>query len=153
MAAARGPEPRRRPATARCGQLFPDALGFVSRDELERAASTRAAVVVVPVAQRGLRRRLRGGDGARQAGRRRAPPAASLDLVRRRRDRACSSSRGDPTALRAAIDRLLADPALRKRLGAAARAWIIELCSWDKVIAETIETYEHAVGAAKSRSK
>ena len=34
---------------------------------------------------------------------------------------------------------------LRKRLGENARAWITELCSWDKVIAETIETYEQAL--------
>ena len=56
---------------------------------------------------------------------------------------------GNPKELRAAIDRLLADPALRKRLGENARAWITELCSWDKVIAETIETYEQALGQAR----
>ena len=39
-------------------QLFPDALGFISRAELEERFN-RAAVVVGSVAQRGLRRRLR----------------------------------------------------------------------------------------------
>jgi glycosyltransferase involved in cell wall biosynthesis len=53
---------------------------------------------------------------------------------------------GDPVALRAAIDRLLADPGLRGRLGAAARARIAELCGWDRVIDRTLEAYEAAVG-------
>jgi 2-deoxystreptamine N-acetyl-D-glucosaminyltransferase/2-deoxystreptamine glucosyltransferase len=53
---------------------------------------------------------------------------------------------GEPAALRAAIDRLLADPGLRGRLGAAARARIAELCGWDRVIDRTLEAYEAAVG-------
>lgn len=53
---------------------------------------------------------------------------------------------GDPAALRAAIDRLLADPELRQRLGAAARLRIEELCGWDRVIDRTLEAYEAAVG-------
>jgi glycosyltransferase involved in cell wall biosynthesis len=53
---------------------------------------------------------------------------------------------GDPAALRAAIDRLLADPELRQRLGTAARLRIEELCGWDRVIDRTLEAYEAAVG-------
>lgn len=53
---------------------------------------------------------------------------------------------GDPAALRAAIDRLLADPELRQRLGTAARLRIEELCGWDRVIDRILEAYEAAVG-------
>ncbi len=53
---------------------------------------------------------------------------------------------GNPKELRAAIDRLLADPVLRKRLGENARRWITELCSWDHVLDATIKTYEQALG-------
>jgi glycosyltransferase involved in cell wall biosynthesis len=51
----------------------------------------------------------------------------------------------DPPALRAAIDRLVADPELRQRLGAAARERISEICSWDRVIDATISSYEDAL--------
>ena len=102
-----------------------------------------------PLAERGLRRRVRGGDGARQGrGRRRDRGPARPRPGRR--DRPARRAR-NPKELRAAIDRLLADPALRKRLGENARAWITELCSWDKVIAETIETYEQALGSHSHR--
>jgi len=53
---------------------------------------------------------------------------------------------GDPRALRAAIDRLVAEPELRERLGAAARERIAQLCGWDRVIDETVAAYEAAVG-------
>jgi glycosyltransferase involved in cell wall biosynthesis len=51
----------------------------------------------------------------------------------------------DPAALRAAIDRLLADPELRRRLGCAARDRIAELCSWERVLDRTIQAYEDAL--------
>jgi starch synthase len=51
----------------------------------------------------------------------------------------------DPAALRAAIDRLLADAELRRRLGLAARERIAELCDWDGVLDRTIEAYEDAL--------
>jgi glycosyltransferase involved in cell wall biosynthesis len=52
---------------------------------------------------------------------------------------------GDPAALRAAIDRLLDDRDSRRRLGAAAREKVAELCSWDRVVAETLAAYEAAL--------
>ncbi|MGH2994746.1 MAG: glycosyltransferase family 4 protein [Gaiellaceae bacterium] len=52
---------------------------------------------------------------------------------------------GDRPALRAAIDRLLADRQLRRRLGEAARARIAELAGWGRVIDETVAAYEAAV--------
>ena len=52
---------------------------------------------------------------------------------------------GDRRALRAAIDRLLADSELRRRLGANARARIEELCGWERVIDQTVAAYEAAL--------
>jgi glycosyltransferase involved in cell wall biosynthesis len=52
---------------------------------------------------------------------------------------------GDPKALRAAIDRLLADEDLRRRLGRAAREHIAELCNWERVTDETLAAYEAAL--------
>ncbi len=51
----------------------------------------------------------------------------------------------DSVALRAAIDRLVTDPELRRRLAVAARKRIIEICSWDRVIDATIASYETAL--------
>jgi glycosyltransferase involved in cell wall biosynthesis len=53
---------------------------------------------------------------------------------------------GEPTALRAALDRLLADPELRARLGSAGRERIAGLCGWDRVIDATLAAYEASVG-------
>jgi glycosyltransferase involved in cell wall biosynthesis len=51
----------------------------------------------------------------------------------------------DVVALRAALSRLLADPALRERLGAAARAKAAAELSWDTATRATILAYEVAV--------
>ena len=48
---------------------------------------------------------------------------------------------GDPVALREAIEKLLANSALRTRMGAAGRARIIELCSLDHVTQATLAAY------------
>jgi glycosyltransferase involved in cell wall biosynthesis len=52
---------------------------------------------------------------------------------------------GDPKALRAAIDRLLGDEDLRRRLGLAAREHVTALCSWERVTDETLAAYEAAL--------
>jgi glycosyltransferase involved in cell wall biosynthesis len=51
----------------------------------------------------------------------------------------------DVTRLREALLRLLGDPDLRRRMGAAARARIEELCSWETVAPQVLETYRRAV--------
>jgi glycosyltransferase involved in cell wall biosynthesis len=56
----------------------------------------------------------------------------------------------DPAALRAAIDRLLGDPALRARLGAAAREHVRTLCDWGRITEQTIGVYRAALGRARS---
>jgi len=51
----------------------------------------------------------------------------------------------DPPALRSAIDSLLADEALRRRMGEAGRRRIAELCDWDTVVDAYLEAYEAAL--------
>jgi glycosyltransferase involved in cell wall biosynthesis len=51
----------------------------------------------------------------------------------------------DEGALRAALERLLGDRSLRRRLGKAARERVRELCSWDRVTDATIAAYEEAL--------
>ncbi|HZB23513.1 MAG TPA: glycosyltransferase family 4 protein [Gaiellaceae bacterium] len=121
--------------------LVPDALGFISRDELEQRYA-RAAVVVVPSRSEGF-----GVVCAEAMARGKAVVAAAagglLGLVRHEQTGLLVQP-GNPAELRAAIDRLLADPALRRRLGRAARAWISELCSWERVLDSTVQTYADA---------
>jgi glycosyltransferase involved in cell wall biosynthesis len=52
---------------------------------------------------------------------------------------------GDVEALRAALERLLADPALRGRLGAAARERAREHFSWERATDLTLDAYAAAV--------
>jgi len=54
----------------------------------------------------------------------------------------------DPAALRAAVERLLADGELRSRLGAAARTAASERFSWDAATGETIRAYRDALEPA-----
>jgi glycosyltransferase involved in cell wall biosynthesis len=52
----------------------------------------------------------------------------------------------DPVALRAALERLLADPELRRRLGSAGRERARERFSWDAVTDSTLAAYADALG-------
>jgi glycosyltransferase involved in cell wall biosynthesis len=52
---------------------------------------------------------------------------------------------GDVAALRAALERLLADGDLRRRLGEAGRERVRSLLSWDRVTDETLRAYEDAL--------
>jgi glycosyltransferase involved in cell wall biosynthesis len=53
---------------------------------------------------------------------------------------------GDVPALRAALERLLADPGLRRRMGEAGRRRAAERFSWDAVTARTLEVYARYAG-------
>jgi glycosyltransferase involved in cell wall biosynthesis len=120
-------------------RIVPGALGFVPHDEVDRLYE-RAAVVVLPSYREGL-------------------PLCVLEAMAHGRPVVASAvggipelvedgvtgflvEPGDVAGLRAAIEKLLTDPALRRRLGRAARARVAERCSWDRVTAATVAAYE-----------
>jgi glycosyltransferase involved in cell wall biosynthesis len=122
----------------------PNGLGYLSREEVLNRYR-RAAVVVCPSRRDGF-------------------PVACAEAMAHGRPVVASAVGGlpdmvvdgetgllvpprDPAALRAAIDRLLADPDLRRRLGHAARERISALCGWDAVVDATVAAYEDAVAA------
>jgi glycosyltransferase involved in cell wall biosynthesis len=126
-------------------ERVPQALGFVSPDELARLYA-RAAVFVCPSRRDGF-------------------PVACAEAMAHARPVVATAVGGlpdmvvdgetgllvpprDPQALRAAIDRLLADPDLRRRLGQNARTRIAELCDWDRIVDTIVGAYETALGRA-----
>ena len=122
----------------------PQARGFVPRAELERLLD-EAAVVAVPSRREGF------GVVAAEAMAHGRPVVASavgglLDLVADGETGLLVPPR-DPAALRAALERLLADRELRRRLGAAGRERVGRLCAWDEVTAQTLDVYRSALGA------
>jgi len=122
----------------------PDAIGFVPPHELGPYYE-RAAVVACPSRREGY------GVVARQAMAYGRPVVASavgglLDAVEDGVTGLLVPPR-DPAALRAAIERLLEDPALRLRLGAAGRACVGERFSWDRATRMTIGAYREALRA------
>jgi glycosyltransferase involved in cell wall biosynthesis len=121
---------------------LPQALGFVSTGGL-RALYERAALVVCPSRRDGFNMVC---AEAMAHGR---PVVASavgglLDLVIDGETGLLVPPR-DPAALRAAIDRLLTDRELRRRLGAAAREHVATLCDWERVVDATVAAYEDAL--------
>src|SRR5688572_6066202 len=122
--------------------LVPDAVGFVPPGQLGRYYD-RAAVIVCPSRREGY------GVVAREAMAHGRPVVAAavgglLDAVEHERTGLLVPPR-DSAALRAAIERLLADATLRARLGAAARERAGERFSWAAATAATIAAYEGAL--------
>jgi glycosyltransferase involved in cell wall biosynthesis len=122
--------------------LFPQSRGMLPKEELY-ALIARAAVVVCPSRRDGL------PVVCAEAMAHARPVVASAvgglpDMIRDGETGVLVPPR-DPAALRAALDRLLADPELRRRLGLAARERIAELCDWDGVLDRTIQAYEDAL--------
>jgi glycosyltransferase involved in cell wall biosynthesis len=118
--------------------LVPDALGFVPREELHRRFAS-AAVVVCPSISEGF------GVVCAEAMAYGKPVVASAvgglcGLVDDERTGLLVPP-GDVDALRAAIQRLLDDPELRARLGAAGRRKIVGMCGWESVTRRTLEAY------------
>jgi glycosyltransferase involved in cell wall biosynthesis len=124
-------------------ERVPNALGAVPHAEVERLLE-RAAVLVAPCEREGF------GLAAAEAMAFGRPVVAAaggalLELVADGETGMLVPPR-DASALRAAVERLLADRELRVRLGRAARARARERFGWDAVIARTLEVYGRAAG-------
>lgn len=120
----------------------PQALGFLPHDELGRRYG-RAAVVACPSRREGF------GVVAAEAMAHGRPVVASavgglLDLVVHE-ETGLLVPPGDVAALRAALERLLRDRDLRRRMGEAGRARARAELSWDRVLDRTLEAYEDAL--------
>ena len=125
-------------------ERVPDAVGFVPPAELG-AYYERAAVVACPSRREGY------GVVAREAMAHGRPVVASAvgglaDAVEDGVTGLVVPPR-DPAALRAAIERLLADRALRDRLGATARKSARADFSWNAATQATIAAYRDALRA------
>jgi glycosyltransferase involved in cell wall biosynthesis len=126
---------------------LPAALGPLSREEVERRYA-RAAVVVCPSRREGF------GLACAEAMAHGRPVVASA--VGGLRELVVDGETGllvppcDAKRLRAAIDRLLADGDLRRRLGEAGRRRIAERYGWDRVVDATVACYESALRADDS---
>jgi glycosyltransferase involved in cell wall biosynthesis len=121
----------------------PAARGFVQHDELQRLYA-RAAVVACPSRREGF------GVACLEAMAHGRPVVATrvgglLDLVVDGETGLVVPPR-DAGALRTALERLLADPELRRRLGAAGRERARTHFSWEKVTDATLAAYAEAVG-------
>lgn len=120
----------------------PNALGAVPHAEVERLLE-RASVVVAPCEREGF------GLAAAEAMAFGRPVVAAaggalLELVSDGETGLLVPPR-DAAALRSAVERLLADPELRERLGRVARIRACERFGWDAVIERTLETYRKAL--------
>jgi len=120
----------------------PEAMGFVPHDELG-SLYERAAVVACPSRREGF------GVVCAEAMAHARPVVAGavgglLDLVVDGETGLLVPPR-DPAALRAALERLLEDRGLRRRLGEAARERVRRHFSWPAVTDATIAAYEEAL--------
>lgn len=119
----------------------PGALGFVPNDELGPLYG-RAAVVACPSRREGF------GVVCLEAMAHGRPVVATAvgglrDLVVHEETGLLVPPR-DPAALRAALERLLGDSDLRRRMGAAARERARERFSWDAFVEATLAAYDEA---------
>jgi len=120
----------------------PGALGFVPHDELQRLYA-RAAIVACPSRREGF------GVACLEAMAHGRPVVASS--VGGLRDLVVDGETGlvvpprDRAALRRALERLLEDSDLRRRLGAAGRERARERFSWDAVTDATLAAYRMSV--------
>jgi glycogen synthase len=116
----------------------PQARGWLARDELERLYA-RAAVVACPSYREGF-----GVVCAEAMAHGRAVVASDVGGLR---DLVVDGETGllvpprDVAALRAALERLLADDELRRRLGAPARERVRSYCSWETVTDSVLAAY------------
>jgi len=122
-------------------ERFPNGLGAVPHVEVERLLE-RATIVVAPCDTEGF------GVAVAEAMAFGRPVVAAaggalLELVSDGETGLLVPARDVP-ALRGAVERLLADPELRERLGNAARVRARERFGWDAVIDRTLDVYAAA---------
>ena len=122
---------------------IPVARGFVPHDELQQLYA-RAAVIACPSRREGF------GVACLEAMAHGRPVVATrvgglLDLVVDGETGIVVPPR-DPAALRSALERLLADPDLRRKLGSAGRDRARTHFSWERVTDATLAAYAEAVG-------
>jgi glycosyltransferase involved in cell wall biosynthesis len=124
-------------------ERVPQARGWLPHDELERLYA-RASVVACPSRREGF-----GVVCAEAMAHGRAVVASDVGGLR---DLVVDGDTGvlvpprDVRALRAALERLLADSALRQRLGAAGREHVRARCSWNAVTDAVLAAYADAAG-------
>jgi D-inositol-3-phosphate glycosyltransferase len=121
----------------------PGALGFVPHEELG-ALYERAAVVACPSHREGF------GVACLEAMAHGRPVVAGgvgglLDLVVNG-ETGIVVEPGNVPALRAALERLLTDPELRRRMGEAGRQRAAEHFSWPTVTRKTLDVYARYAG-------
>jgi glycosyltransferase involved in cell wall biosynthesis len=124
--------------------LLPDALGFVPQNELF-GLYDRAAVVLLASEREGLpnvvlEAMARGKTVV-------STPVGGIPAVIEDGKTGLLVPIGDAQATRDAVERALADPELRRRLGAGARERVREYCSWDRVTERMLAVYEAATGS------
>src|SRR5581483_9739932 len=125
---------------------LPRALGWVPHDELLRLY-VRAAVVACPSRREGF------GVACAEA-MAHARPVVAAD-VGGLRDLVVDGETGllvppgDVGALRRALERLLGDADLRRRLGKSARQRILERFTWERAVSLTVTAYEDALPGAR----
>jgi glycogen synthase len=119
----------------------PDALGFVSPEELS-ALYERAAVVVLVSSREGLPNVVL--EAMAHGKTVIATPVGGIPTVIEDGVTGLLVPVGDAVALRTALERVLGDQVLRARLGRAARARVKDYCSWNRVTEKTLEVYDAA---------
>ena len=127
----------------------PMARGFVPPGELAKLYA-RAAVVACPSHREGF------GVAALEAMAHGRPVVAGavgglLDLVVNG-ETGILVEPGNVPALRAALERLLVDPELRRRMGDAGRKRAVEHFGWDAITRKTLDVYARYAGKKSGRS-
>ncbi len=121
--------------------LLPDALGFVSPEALAELYD-RSAVVVLVSQMEGLPNVVL--EAMAHGKTVIATPVGGIPTLIEDGHTGFLVPVGDADALRSTLERVLADPDLRKRVGEAARLRVSEYCSWDRVTEQTLQVYAEA---------
>lgn len=126
-------------------ELVPDAVDFVSPDELQHEYD-RCALLTLTSYREGspvvIAEAMAHGRPVV------ATNVGGVPSMVRDGDTGFLVEPEDADGARAAITRLLEDADLRHEMGARARALVIETCSWDAVVDATIARYESALASS-----